>query len=547
MSSKGAESVAETTQLPIPSAIEFVGSEEEQRLAQRVFALLQATARFYPLSAPIRVPLVVLAEHFSTIEQAASPAEWAERLQKAITANPHVFALETEEGKVLVATTRAGKPPLPPEALIDTAHQLPRRFMEPPPQTVTPVRRQPVPERVPAVSEEERAPAEEIPVMAQPSPQVVQDISMLSDEELAAAIRATLASTPDVVGFGDLWAPVELVPRLSRGDVRRIREYIVERGEPLPDTELLEVILGVRPTAADFNVHQLALDVRLASEDDFEFVGVPGAHAWTVREVNPVPAPKRRPADIGQDYRFLLEEPQVSTPGSETVVDHVLTFYEHYYGVLPYNALLASVLPPRVYPGQTRAFLRFEAPQTHETFYVELRYPTANRGGFLFGFERFFSANLVPGALITLERSEQPGHLIIDYLPISRQERRLLVLDEKQRRYMFKPTTYFCAVQDSMLLTEQRFPRFAGQEPLDERTRRSYERVLEITFERVGENVSTAESPRYMATLDDLVAGVNVERPLSAEKIRQLLTSGEFPQFEADPDIADLYYFTPHR
>lgn len=98
-----------------------------------------------------------------------------------------------------------------------------------------------------------------------------------------------------------------------------------------------------------------------------------------------------------------------------------------------------------------------------------------------------------------------------------------------------------------MLLTEQRFPRFAGQEPLDERTRRSYERVLEITFERVGENVGTAESPRYMATLDDLVAGVNVERPLSADKIRQLLTSGEFPQFEADPDVADLYYFTPHR
>jgi len=539
--------VAETTQLSTLPEIEFLGSEEEQRLAQRVFALLRATARFYPLNAPIRVPLAVLAEHFSTVDPAVSSAEWEERLQKAIAANAHVFALETEEGKVLVATTRAGKPPLPPEALIDTAHQLPRRFMEPPPEAVAPVRRPPVAEPVPAVSEQEHPPVEEVEVVEQPRLQVVEDISVLSDEELAAAIRATLGSTPAVVGFGDLWAPAELVPRLSRGDVRRIREYIVERGEPLTDAELLEVVLGVRPTAPDFALQQLALDARLASEDDFEFVGVPGGHAWTVREVNPVPAPKRRPADIGQDYRFLLEELQGITPGSEAVVDHVLTFYEHYHGVLPYNALLASVLPPRVYPSQTRALLRFEAPQTHETFYVELRYPTANRGGFLFGFERFFAANLVAGALITIERSEQPGHFIIDYLPISRQERRLLALDEKQRKYIFKPTTYFCAVQDSMLLTEQRFPRFAGQEPLDERTRRSYERVLEITFERVGENVGTAESPRYMATLDDLVAGVNVERPLSADKIRQLLTSGEFPQFEADPDVADLYYFTPHR
>jgi RecB family exonuclease len=98
-----------------------------------------------------------------------------------------------------------------------------------------------------------------------------------------------------------------------------------------------------------------------------------------------------------------------------------------------------------------------------------------------------------------------------------------------------------------MLLTEQRFPRLAGQEPLDERTRRSYERVLEITFERVGENVGTREAPRYMATLDDLVAGVNVERPLSVERIRHLLTSGQYPQFEADPDVADLYYYTPRR
>ncbi|MFN3336431.1 MAG: hypothetical protein ACK42I_02885 [Thermomicrobium sp.] len=539
--------MAETTQLSTLPEIEFLGSEEEQRLAQRVFALLRATARFYPLHAPIRVPLAVLAEHFSTLDPAVSPTEWEERLQKAIAANAHVFALETEEGNVLVTTTRAGKPPLPPEALIDTAHQLPRRFMEPPPETVAPVRRQPVAEPIPTAGEPEHPPAEEVEVVEQPRVQIVEDISLLSDEELAAAIRATLGSTTEVVGFGDFWALAELVPRLSRGDVRRIREYIVERGEPLTDTELLEVILGVRPTASDFALQQLALDTRLASEDDFEFVGVPGGHAWTVREVNPVPAPKRRPADIGQDYRFLLEEIQGITLGSEAVVDHVLTFYEHYHGVLPYNALIASVLPPRVFPGQTRALLRFEAPQTHETFYVELRYPTANRGGFLLGFERFFAANLVAGALITIERSEQPGHFIIDYLPISRQERRLLTLDEKQRKYIFKPTPYFCAVQDSMLLTEQRFPRFAGQEPLDERTRRSYERVLEITFERVGENVGTAESPRYMATLDDLVAGVNVERPLSAEKIRQLLTSGEFPQFEADPDVADLYYFTPLR
>ncbi|MCS7050795.1 MAG: hypothetical protein NZL87_04195, partial [Thermomicrobium sp.] len=293
--------------------------------------------------------------------------------------------------------------------------------------------------------------------------------------------------------------------------------------------------------------YQLALDARLAAEDDFEFVGVPGAHAWILRDVSVVAPPKRRPADIGTDYRYLLEEDTGVQPASEAVVDHVLTFYEHSLGVLPYSAALAAVLPRKVYPGQSRALLRVEIPQTHETFWVELRYPSGNRGGFVFGFERFFASNLVPGALITIERSDRPGRYIVDYLPISRQERRLLALDEKQRKYVFRPTVYFCAVQDSLLLTEQRFHRFAGQEPLDERSRRSYARVLEITFERVGENVGTADSPRYMAALDDLFAGVNVERPLSMERIRHILTSGEYPQFEPDPDAADLYYYTPIR
>lgn len=536
-----------TRSLTADAELSFRGEVSERELAERVHALLRASARFYPLHAPIRVPLRVLAEHFASIESPGSPDEWLTRLKHALEVNDHVFALEVSGDEVIVATTRAGTPPPAPEALIDTAHQLPHRFMEPPPTVAVPAAR-------PRRAEPELPPAEETAPTATEQVEkaaavetLVEDIGQLSDEQLIEAVRAALAQLPGVVGFGDLWAPADIVPRLSRGDVRRVREYIAERGEPLTDTEILEDVFRISVTSLEALLHQLALDAHLATENEFEFVGVPGAHAWTIREVNPVPAPKRRPTDIGQDYRFLLEETTTLRPGSEAVVDHVLTFYEHFHGVLPYNAALAAVLPDRVFPGQTRAILQFEAPQTHETFFVELRYPTSNRGGFLFGFESFFASNLVVGALITIERTEDPRRFVIDYLPISRQERRLLALDEKQRRYIFRPTVYFCAVQDSMLLTEQRFPRFAGQQPLDERTRRSYERVLEVTFERIGENVGTPEAPRYMATLDDLVAAVNVERPLSAEKIREILTSPDFTQFEVDPEVEDLFYFTPHR
>lgn len=530
-----------------PTSPEYRGDEQEQRLAREVFELLCSSARFFPLQAPIRVPLSALAEHFAHTSADATEAVWSDRLKRALEANAHIFALETNaDGSIVVATTRAGTPPVPPEALIDTLHQLPRRFMEPPAESlVSPrVHREAL---VAPAAEEVAAPEEREPEAAVAAAAVLHDLTGVPDEVVAAAIRATLRDTDEVIGFGDEWAIADLVPRLSRGDVRRIREYIIERGEPLSDTELLEIVLNVRSDAPDYALQRFALNARLQQEEGFEFVGVPGAFTWTVREVNPVPAPNRRPADIGQDYRYLLEETETPAPGSETLVDHVLTFYEHYYGVLPYGGPLLGVLPDRVLPEQTRALLRFEAPQTHETFFVELRFPTANRGGFLHGFQSFFAANLVPGALITIERGERSGSFVIDYLPISRQERRLLTLDEKQRKYVFKPVTFFCAVQDSMLLTEQRFPRFAGQEPLDERTRRAYDRVLEITFERVGENVGSPDEPRYMATLDDLVAGVNVERPLSGERIRRILESEEFPQFAPDPEVSDLYYYTPKR
>lgn len=545
----GASNVTESPQSATLALPEFLGDVKEQDLARKTFLLLRASASFFSLYAPIRLPLDTLADYLAQEQPSVTASEWRERLRQALERNSHVFRLETDEaGVVFVVTTRGGTAPSP-EASTDTAHQLPRRFLEPPPEAVPLAPRQPRPSTVSPPSE---APIpSEVEVTAEeqviPAAETISDISVLPDEALAAAIRNTLSSANEVVGFGDLWAVAEILPRLSRGDVRRIREYIVERGEPLADTELLEVILNVTWTTPEFPLYQLALNSRLAQEEDFEFVGVPGAFLWITRDISPIPTPKRRLADIGQDYRYLLEETTEVVPASETIIDHVLTFYEHLHGVLPYDATLAAVLPVRVLPTQTRAILRFQSVQTHESFWVELRFPTANRGGFLYGFATFFATNLVPGALITVERGDSPNTFLLDYLPTSRQERRLLVLDEKTRKYVFRPTTYFCAVQESTLLTEQRFSRLAGQEPLDERARRLYERVLEITFERIGENIGTSEEPRYMATLEDLVAAVNVERPLSADRIQRILTSGEYPQFSADPDVVDLYYFTPRR
>ncbi len=534
--------------------IEFAGNQEERELAARLFAVMRSIGRFYALTAPIRLPLQALAEHFARVDQQRGTDAWADEIKRTVEANAAVFRLEEHDGSLFVVTTRQGKPPRPSEE-VDTAHMLPQRFQEPPPAAPPVVRRAaPVPPLVEALPAEEVMPPLVEAVEAGAPPAAVAaaiteidlaGLAQLDERTLCELVAGELATLPGVVGFADLWMLEETVPRLSRGDVRRIAEYIQEREQPLPDTELVDVVLGVRRTAADFETRRFALNLRLAQEDEFEFVGVPGNYLWSTKGLPPISTTKRRPADIGQDYRFLAEEALSATPLSEQVADHVLTFYEHYLGVLPYNAVFAAVLPPPVLADQRVAVLTFESTQTYETFLVELRFPAGNRGGYLAGFESFFKNHLVPGALITVERTDTPGRFIIDYLPISGQERRLLALDERKRRYVFQPTTYYCAVQENMLLTENRFPRFAGQEPLDDRTRRYPDLVLAATFERVGEQIGTLEAPRYMALLDDLVAAANVERPMTPELIRQIAESPDYPQFSVDPDAEDVLYYAP--
>jgi len=534
--------------------IELSGGPEERDLAHRVLTILRSVGRFYALTAPIRVPLQVLAEHFARHDTTRRVGAWAAEIERVTRLNPAVFLLEEQDGTLFVATTREGKAPSLSREL-DTLHMLPKRF-EDPPAVVPHLTRRPTPavpvppQTVPLAEEPERPPSAtvETPPESAQLPDLRldwPDLLSLDDQTLRAVIASELANTPEVVGFADAWMLEEAVPRLSRGDLRRIRDYIEERQQPLQDIELVEVALNIRRTAADFDLYCFAVNSRLAREGDFEFVGVPGKHLWTIKGSSPVAATKRRPADIGQDYRFLIEEAQAATPSSEQIVDHVLTFYEHALGVLPYNAAFAAVLPPPVLVDQRIALLTFESTQTYETFLVELRYPSGHRGGYLAGFKQFFEHHLVPGALVTIERTDDPGHFTIDYLPMSVQERKLLDLDEKKRRYFFRPTSFSCAVQDNMLLTENRFPRFAGQEPLDDRTRRYLDQVLAKTFERVGEQIGTPDAPRYMAMLDDLLAAANVERPMTVELIRQIAESPDYPQFSVDPDTEDVLYYVP--
>ena len=121
---------------------------------------------------------------------------------------------------------------------------------------------------------------------------------------------------------------------------------------------------------------------------------------------------------------------------------------------------MQALLPAPLLPNQRSAVLTFECPQSYTTYLVELRYPTPNRGGFILGLDDFYTENLVPGAVISIARTENDGHYRVEYLAEPGQNARLLELDERRaQRYVFRPTTYACGVDERMLLTEERFGR----------------------------------------------------------------------------------------
>ena len=566
---------------------QFAGTKDQQQLAAELWQVFRIQGRFFGERAPIRMN----AEQLVAFMEKRQPSgkDWTKRITTALTANPEIFAREEHAGSVVFATTNAG---LTPAAVVTAIRPqtLTRRFATPEPKRDLPrVRRKssgyveptddvldvaPAPAYDPdswqaavaaSIREAEAAgvPPEQPPLAVQAT-QVVTvidepefeappievgeahavDPAAVSVDELAEAVRTALSRELSVARWGDYWMSDERVQRFSRGDVRRIEDLLREQGNPVSDRDIVQDVLGVRSNALGFETARFAVNFRLSHETrEFEYLGTNTVGLWALANQQTIGTTKRKASEIGQDYRFLLDYRATAEPIEAGLVEHVLTFYEYIHGLLPLDTNVGSLLPSHGFSDQRAARITFESPQTHETVAAELRFPTSNRGGFIAGLENFYAANLVPGAVLTIEQTDQPTHFLLEYFQASGTDRKLLQLDERKSRYSFRPTTFYCATQAEMLLTESRFPKLADAKPLDERAKRRPEQVVAATFERIGENVGLTDAPRHQAAFADLLAAANVERPISAELLRDILTSGTYQEFSADDAEEDAFLY----
>lgn len=564
--------------------IVFEGTKADKEVARRVLELLQARGRFMSSNAPIRVSLSSIAEYFTSQNDEAA----AKRLESALSANSAIFQIEEAGGERVAATTRDGRRPSGEQAA--SSHTFAQRFMTPLPKPERPA--QPVRERaridpswasvssilsgmdlendldLDLVEEDEEAIAvdqpeevaavdaiEEVDVEAElptaaPARTITlpvvapTDVTGVDDLQLATAIRDGLRGDARVATFGEQWMMEDRVPRFSRGDLRRMKEYLQEQEQPLTDDVLVQDVLNVRPGSPEFETVRFALNFRLSREHrEFEFVGTSNQRFWSTTGLAQIGTSRRKPNEIGTDYRFLLESlPEQPAFRSETVVNHVLTFYEYNHGLLPYDAELQALLPGPLVQNQKSTVLTFESPQSYTTYLVELRFQTPNRGGFILGLDDLYAENLVPGAILSISSTENDGHYLVEFIAEGNQAERLLELDERRApRYVFRPTTFTCGVDASMLLTEEKFNRLNGEKPLDDKVRRRPEAVIAATFERVGDH----REANFSADFATLLAGVNIERPMSAGLLRNVLDHDDTGAFSRDPDKTDAYTYVP--
>ncbi len=99
------------------------------------------------------------------------------------------------------------------------------------------------------------------------------------------------------------------VPRFSRGDLRRLRDYMQEKEQPLTDDDLVQDVLAVRPGSPDFALVRFAINYRLSNEHrEFEFVGTGNQRFWSTSGLPQIGTTRRKLNEIGTDYRYLLDE-----------------------------------------------------------------------------------------------------------------------------------------------------------------------------------------------------------------------------------------------
>jgi hypothetical protein len=368
-----------------------------------------------------------------------------------------------------------------------------------------------------------------------------------------------LRQSPEYANFGEEWFLKGFMPPIEEGHLN-LAEAVLDLAAGFASAQEILDVLEMPPDTSKA-VQLFSLNHALASDSQgrFRFAGTKTRTEWCLPRVADSRPLRfdRGPMDISQDHYLdqiveIVSDEITGPDGHGDVHEwtHVLSFYDWYWGHLPYDLGAKGLLPEPLLEDQTCARVLLRSSQDEDVFSAVVHYPSAGYLGWWGSPElrQFFEEEeLVPGATVTVRRtsaSETEGVYQIEYLagPATRME--MLDYDEA-RQPVFRRLGLKCAVDEEMALTRSRFSALEALRPLDETERRATSLLLKTGFQRVAEKLLRGLGIVYRASFADLLVATNIERPLPGTILQAIFEQEAYPCFLIDDD--GYYAYDPGK
>jgi hypothetical protein len=242
-------------------------------------------------------------------------------------------------------------------------------------------------------------------------------------------LETAFQADDDLVRIAGRWFPRALLVDVNVGHLN-LAEAVLDMsgGEPLPTSALAKDVSlpeGVNPKLAEFS-----LNLALQNDDRFDEVGPAGQVLWCLRRLEPdgvreIPNWLRyqemkydqgalTPQMIALEKQLDDEVSRVdsSTTGDVKEATVSLIFPHLRAGTLPLSSRILSLFPTA-----------YESPRVRFTLVdgkTRQKMPgwVVREHGYVFGLREWYKTNdLIPGSLVTIKRSANPGEVIIEVQP----------------------------------------------------------------------------------------------------------------------------------
>jgi hypothetical protein len=243
---------------------------------------------------------------------------------------------------------------------------------------------------------------------------------------LEKKIESAFQSDDDLVRIAGRWFPRALLVDVNVGHLN-LAEAVLDMagGEPLPTSALLKDV--ALPEGVNLKLAEFSLNLALQEDGRFDEVGPAGEVLWFLRRLEPEEV---RDAPLYLQYspvefdraaltpQMLSLESQLddelsefeSTPNEGVKEVTVSLIFPHLRsGTLPLSARVRPLFPTA-----------YESPRVRFTLVdgkTKQKMPgwVVREHGYVFGLREWYKANdLMPGSLVRIRRSDNPGEVIIE-------------------------------------------------------------------------------------------------------------------------------------